>query len=98
MLARTPISLVLTILLATPAGRAAPPTTGPDLNFLGPGDKRAFEARDTLAPGPESSADARDCLAGLTWAPERFRVSCQTARKGRGEVLLRFPSPVLTGD
>ena len=98
MLSRITISLVLTILLAAPAGRAAPPTAEPDLSFLGPGDKRSFEARDTLAPGSESSADAMDCLSGLIWPPGRFQVSGQPPRKGRGEVLLRFPSPVLTGD
>ena len=95
---RATIFVVLTILLAAPAGRAAPPPAKPDLSFLGPEDKRTFGARDTLAPGSESSTDARNCLAGLTWTPGRFQVNCQAPQKGRGEVLLRFPSPVQTGD
>ncbi len=95
---RATISVVLTILLAAQAGRAAPPPAKPDLSFLGPEDKRIFGARDTLDPGSESSTDARNCLAGLTWTPGRFQVNCQAPQKGRGEVLLRFPSPVQTGD
>ena len=70
----------------------------PDLEFLGPRGSRTFDARDTLAPASEPSADARECLKGLTWKPGPFRVRCETADDGRGEVLLRFPSPVDTGN
>ena len=103
---RTAIS-ALALLLLTPAAAqtvapeprpAARKTSTPDISFLGPPGQRLFQARDTLAPGPDSSADARECLAGLTWKPGRFQVRCETPTDGRGEVLLRFPSPVDTGN
>ena len=104
---RTVLSVLPAILLlsaaaapaAPPAGKPAASTASkPDVSFLGPRGQRQFPARDTLDPGPESSADARQCLDGLTWTPGNFRVRCETARDGRGEVLLRFPSPVDTGN
>lgn len=56
-----------------------------------------YEAEDTLACGEEASADARQCLAGLVWKPAKFEVCCEQAQ-GRGDFLVRFPSPVDTGD
>ena len=54
-------------------------------------------ARDTLQVGEETSADARECLAGLCWSPSEFEVRCDPGRPNRGEVLVRFPSPVPSG-
>ncbi len=70
----------------------------PHLEFLGPKSHRVFKAKDSLKPGPEPSADAQECLDGLTWKPIPFQVRCQTAETGRGDVLLRYQSPIDTGD
>ncbi|HZJ14921.1 MAG TPA: prolyl oligopeptidase family serine peptidase [Chthoniobacteraceae bacterium] len=57
-----------------------------------------FDARDTLDCGAESSADAADCLAGLRWKPAPFTVRCEPAENGQGDWLMRFPSPLPSGD
>lgn len=56
-----------------------------------------LRANDSLEPGEEPSADARDCLQGLIWPPDEFPVHCQAPRAERGDVLVRFPSPVKSG-
>jgi len=104
MLIRTTIPALAILLLVTAGASAAAPTSSsrktspPDTSFLGPPGVRRFQARDTLDPGPESSADASQCLQGLTWPPGKFSVHCEMPTDRRGEVLLRFPSPVQTGD
>lgn len=57
-----------------------------------------FDSADTLAPAVDPSADARECIAGLCWKPAQFQVRCQTPTPDRGDALIRFPSPVVTGD
>lgn len=57
-----------------------------------------YAAQDTLACGDESSDDARQCLAGLSWPPAEFEVWCEEAERGYGDFLVRFPSPVATGE
>ena len=52
-----------------------------------------FAAADSLAPGTETSPDARDCLAGLVWERQAFTVSLHDAAAGKGDMLVRFPSP-----
>jgi len=59
---------------------------------------RVYAGQDTLACGEESSADARECLAGLTWKPAAFDVRCEAAQPKCGDFLVRFPSPIDTGD
>lgn len=60
---------------------------------------RAFSTRDTLNCGGDSvSADAAKCLAGLTWPPGTFDVTIEEAKPGFGEWLVRFPSPLPSGD
>jgi dienelactone hydrolase len=59
---------------------------------------RAFEARDTLTCGDDPSEDARQCLAGLSWNPASFTVRCEEPVDRHGDALLRFPSPVHTGN
>ena len=54
------------------------------------GDK--FAAQDTLACGEDASEDARECLAGLSWAPGEFAVQLEAAEPGHGDWLVRFPS------
>jgi dienelactone hydrolase len=58
----------------------------------------AVSARDTLTIGEEPDADARDCLQGLAWTPGAFEVLCRDPLPDRGDALVRFPSPVATGD
>ncbi len=57
-----------------------------------------FSARDTFAPGEETSEDARQCLAGLSWPSAEFPVTCDQSQPGYGQFLVRFPSPLPTGD
>ncbi|MCA9154460.1 MAG: prolyl oligopeptidase family serine peptidase [Planctomycetales bacterium] len=57
-----------------------------------------FAARDTLDIGEESNEDARQCLQGLVWKPQAFAVRCEAGQSGRGDLLVRFPSPVASGD
>ncbi len=57
-----------------------------------------FPARDTLAAIEEPADDARACLAGLCYEAGKFSVSCEAAEKTPGDALVRFPSPIDTGD
>ena len=57
-----------------------------------------YAAQDSLACGDEASDDARQCLAGLTWKPAKFEVRCDEPQRGFGDFLVRFPSPVDTGN
>ena len=58
-----------------------------------------FDATDTLDCGIETSADATACLKDLGWKPEPFRVHVQASDgKGRGDWLIRFPSPKPLGN
>lgn len=57
-----------------------------------------FAAEDTLGQDTEANEDARECLAGLRWNPGKFDVQCETAQGNYGDLLLRFPSPMPTGD
>src|SRR6476659_4727088 len=57
-----------------------------------------FAATDTLACGDESNADAKDCLAKLSWAPCKFTVQLEAAQPDHGDYLVRFPSPRPIGD
>ena len=58
----------------------------------------SFPAEDSLDVGDEPSADARECLQGLSWNAAKFTVTCQPSPgRDRGDVLIRFPSPVDSG-
>ncbi len=58
-----------------------------------------FPAHDSLDIGDEPSADARDCLDGLCWVPGDFAVACEPSSGiDCGDVLIRFASPVSSGD
>jgi dienelactone hydrolase len=57
-----------------------------------------FSATDTLACCDESGADAKDCLAKLSWVPAKFTVQLEAAQPGHGDYLVRFPSPRPIGD
>ncbi|MFG0262792.1 MAG: dienelactone hydrolase family protein [Novipirellula sp. JB048] len=70
-------------------------TEGADLTFL---DREVFQARDTLDIREESSADARACLDGLRWKASEFDVRCAAPLQSKGDALVSFPSPVVSGD
>ena len=57
-----------------------------------------FPARDTLDCGHDSSADAAACLDGLKWKCAPFTVRCEPAADALGDWLIRFPTPLLSGD
>lgn len=57
-----------------------------------------FRTTDTLVLDEEANADAKDCLAGLRWTPAAFEVQCEPAAEDRGDLLVRFPSPLPSGD
>ncbi len=57
-----------------------------------------FEAKDSLAPAVDESQDARQCVANLCWKPDNFSVEIQTAIEDSGDWLVRYPSPIITGD
>jgi dienelactone hydrolase len=57
-----------------------------------------FAAEDTLADIDEKSDDARACLEGLCWKRTKFEVQCDEPGKRPCSVLVRFPSPVASGD
>lgn len=61
-------------------------------------DARVYQAADSLQIGAESSADARECLEGLAWQPAAFEVRCEAADGLQCDALVRFPSPVVTGN
>jgi len=56
-----------------------------------------FQARDTLVSDVEPQPDAADCLAGLRWKAGEFSVRATAARED-SDWLLRFPSPLPSGD
>lgn len=57
-----------------------------------------FEARDSLNPAVDERDDAQKCLEGLCWTPGRFSVEIEPGISDRGDWLIRFPSPVTSGD
>lgn len=57
-----------------------------------------FVARDSLAPPSDSLSDAQACVDGLCWKPADFEVTLQEADKGRGDLLVRFPSATPSGN
>lgn len=56
-----------------------------------------FAAMDTLNCAVDSLADAAACVDGLRWAPAEFSVGIDAA-KGQGDWLVRFPTPIPSGD
>lgn len=57
-----------------------------------------FETTDTLQCDVDATADAQECLTGLRWTPADFEIRCEPAEKDRGDLLIRFNSPVDTGN
>ena len=63
-----------------------------------PAAGEAFTSTDTLVLDDEANTDAKDCLAGLRWTPSPFEVKCESTAEDRGDMLIRFPSPLPSGD
>ena len=59
---------------------------------------KSYAARDSLKDVEETSADARECLLGHHWKPAEFKVDLEAADDQPGDLLVRFPSPIDTGD
>jgi dienelactone hydrolase len=57
-----------------------------------------FSARDTLQLDEDPVEDCQECLRGLRWTPAEFTVECEPAESGYGDLLVRFPTPIVTGD
>lgn len=57
-----------------------------------------FKAQDSLAPAADESEDATQCLDGLCWTPGEFLIQVEEAPEDRGDFLVRFPSPIDSGD
>ncbi len=95
MPAPTPISVNRPAIVLLVLAALIDPATAAD----GPGFLKQFRfsTRDSLDTSGESSADARDCLKGLAWTPGRFTIDCRKPIDGRGDALVRFPSPVPVG-
>ena len=61
-----------------------------------PSSGAILEATDTLQCDVDSRADAQECLTGLRWTPGDFKIRCESADMDRGDLLIRFDSPVDT--
>lgn len=59
---------------------------------------QTFAAFDSLDCSVDTVSDANDCLKGLSWKPARFDVHVEAAAPGRGDWLIRFPSPLPSDD
>ncbi|MFM7058591.1 MAG: alpha/beta hydrolase family protein, partial [Planctomycetota bacterium] len=57
-----------------------------------------FPAADTLNSTADPVPDAEDCLKGLRWKAGRFQVECEAPKESEGDLLIRFPSPINSGD
>ena len=57
-----------------------------------------YQTRDTLAVVRDRSVDAQAMIEQLTWRPCPFKVTCEPEPRAEYDRLVRFPSPVSTGD
>lgn len=57
-----------------------------------------YLSRDSLAPPPDASADAQQCLDFLTWPAEEFEVRRAPAADAACDEVVSFPSPRKSGD
>lgn len=67
-----------------------------DANVLAVG--KSFAAVDTFKPPVDQDTDAQECLNGLCWTPDKFQVTLEPSDGKNGDWLVRFPSPLQTGD
>ncbi len=57
-----------------------------------------YYAWDSLNHRCDTSADAQSCIDGLSWPPAEFAIRCTPATSSNGDVLVRFPTPVPSGN
>ena len=57
-----------------------------------------FPARDSLDVTPDAEPETEECRRGLIWQPTTFEVTCESASEDRGDLLVRFASPISTGN
>lgn len=81
------IGIVLSLQLATVFGLEDPVSV-----------EQRLRGRDTLDVTKDENADAEECLAGLRWDPHEFDIHFEDADRRKGDILVRFPSAVETGD
>ncbi len=77
----------LACLLAAPALAAPPLPIG-----------TTVVGRDTVNPQRDNKDDAQRCLDALVWPRTEFSVRCDRPDGHAGDLLIRFPSPISTGD
>ena len=61
-----------------------------------PAPGATFNGTDSLACDTDNTGDAQECLTGLRWKPSDFVVRCEAAAPERGDLLIRFNSPIST--
>lgn len=61
-----------------------------------PSPGATFNGTDSLTCDTDNTADTQECLTGLRWKPTDFTVRCEAAESDRGDVLIRFNSPINT--
>lgn len=61
-------------------------------------DVDQFSANDSLDVTPATDPDTEECRQGLVWTPTTFRVTCESTSEDRGDLLVRFASPISTGN
>lgn len=71
---------------------------GAERDSAGPDIFRAYRAKDTLAVHQDPSAEAREALARLAWDPVEFEVECERSERAGCDAVVRFHSPVETGN
>jgi len=86
---RHAFTILFLVAVASSQASAAPPPVAFGKTFVG---------RDTLNPRKDEVADAQACLDGLVWPVGDFEVRCERAPERTSDMLVRFPSPVPSGD
>ena len=57
-----------------------------------------FTASDSISLDIDPISDAKECLDGLRWKPAAFEVTCESVDGEHGDLLVRFPSSMPSGD
>ena len=57
-----------------------------------------FTATDSISLDIDPEPDAKECLEGLRWKPDAFDVTCESVEGEHGDLLVRFPSSMPSGD
>ena len=90
--------LLLMLLSADSASSADEATSNDNRPVSVPMAGDTFDAFDSLDVTADPIDDANDCLTGLRWKPGKFLVKCEPSSDDRGDLLIRFPSPLPSGD